>query len=587
MIFFDFEVFKFNWLVVAIDPIKREEFVIHNNKDELVKLYELYKNDIWVGFNCRNYDVYILKAILLGFNPKEVNDFIIVQGKKGYQYSKLFNKIPLNAYDVYLGFNGLKTLEAFQGHSIYESDVDFDLDRPLTPAELAESIEYCRNDVMETINVFIEQKQEFDAKFALIKTFGLPLSNIEKTQAQLAAIILGAKKQTYNDEFDIRVPNNLMLGKYQFIADWFLNAKKATTEEMIANKLNYKDATEWSKYFYNRSLETEINGVPHKVALGGLHGAIPINYTCADDEYLIMADVDQLYPTLMVKYRLLSRSVSDYGKFEDILNTSLRLKAEKKKKEREPYKRICNITYGAEGDKYNAMYDPLHRTLVCVFGQLFLIDLLEKIEPHSILLQSNTDGILIKIKRSDFELIDDLIYEWEQRTGLHMSFDLYKSVYQKDVNNYIVVDYEGNAKSKGAYVKKLSKLDYDLPIVNKAVFDYIVKKKPVEDTINECDDLIEFQKIYKVSSKYAFATHNGKKLNGKVFRVFASTAMGDTYLGKCKSEGATNEKFGNCPESCFIDNGDVTNKKVNWKLDKQWYIDLSKKRIEDFGIKME
>ena len=82
--------------------------------------------------------------------------------------------------------------------------------------------------------------------------------------------------------------------------------------------------------------------------------------------------------------------------------------------------------------------------------------------------------------------------------------------------------------------------------------------------------------------------HNGKRLNGRVFRVFASTAMGDTYLGKCKSKGATIEKFNGCPDACFIDNGDITDKKVNWKLDKQWYITIAKKRIEEkFGIKME
>ena len=85
-------------MVVAIDPVNDNEFVIVNNKSELERLYRKYKKDIWVGYNLRNYDQYILKAILLllGFNPKTVNDWIIVKKRKGWEFSSLFNKIHLN-----------------------------------------------------------------------------------------------------------------------------------------------------------------------------------------------------------------------------------------------------------------------------------------------------------------------------------------------------------------------------------------------------------------------------------------------------------------------------------------------------------
>ena len=83
MLFFDFEVFKEDWLVVGIDPINQSEVVIVNNKSELEKLYNEHKNDIWVGYNCRNYDQYILKGIICGFDPKLINDWIIVKGRKG------------------------------------------------------------------------------------------------------------------------------------------------------------------------------------------------------------------------------------------------------------------------------------------------------------------------------------------------------------------------------------------------------------------------------------------------------------------------------------------------------------------------
>ena len=382
MLFFDFEVFKYDWLVVAIDPIQKKEHIIVNNKYELEKLYKTYKRDIWVGFNCRNYDQYILKGILCGFDPKVINDWIIVKGRKGWEFSSLFNKIPLNLYDVMPGIPiSLKVLEGFQGFSIHESSVDFNIDRKLTPKELEETINYCRFDVLNTIEVFIKRKNEFDSQMSLVQTFNLPLSHLGKTQAQLAAIILGAKKKRFKDEWNIRLPHTAQLGRYKAVGEWFLDK---------------------ANHCYDCKLDTEICGLTHTIAWGGIHaGKKQYNYKCKPHEVILDIDVDQLYPTLMIVYGLLSRSVEEPERFKNVLDTSLRLKREGKKKEREPYKRICNITYGAEGDAFNPMYDPLHRNLVCVFGQVLIIDLLEKIEDLIELLQSNTDGIFIKLNRSD------------------------------------------------------------------------------------------------------------------------------------------------------------------------------------------
>ena len=229
ILFFDFEVFKHDWLVVAIDPIKQKEYVIVNNKTELEQLYKTYKQDIWVGFNCRNYDQYILKGILLDFNPKQINDWIIVKGRKGWEFSSLFNKIPLILYDTMPNPPvSLKTLEGFLGYSIHETSVDFNIDRKLTNQEIQETIKYCRFDVLNTIEVFLKRKGEFDAQMDLLKAFNLPLSYLGKTQAQLAAVILDAKKVRFKDDWDIRLPDNVDLGKYSKVADWFLDKNNQT-----------------------------------------------------------------------------------------------------------------------------------------------------------------------------------------------------------------------------------------------------------------------------------------------------------------------------------------------------------------------
>ena len=561
--FFDFEVYAQLWTVTIINPVEKTETVIVNDPKKLNHYYEQHKNEIFVGYNCRGYDQYIFKGILCGFDPKEINDFIIVKHRDGWQFSDLFRQIPLIIYDVMPNPPvSLKTLEGFMGSDIRETEIPFDYKGKFTPEMIQQVLKYNKHDVEQTIEVFLQRKNEFDAQLALVKEFGLPLVHIGKTQAQLAAIILGASRREFSDEWEIRLPETLQLSKYKYIADWFLDL---------------------NNHRYDANLETDVAGVPHVFGYGGLHGAKKqYNYVCGPDETLVMADVDQLYPTLMIRYGLLSRAISTINnKFEIILNTSLRLKKEKKKKQREPYKRICNITYGAQGDRYNPMYDPLHRNLVCVYGQVLLLDLIEKLEDFCEIIQSNTDGILVKIKISDYERLDDTVFEWEKRTGLHMSFDEFKAIYQKDVNNYIAVDYDGNMKTKGAYVKGLSALDYDLPIINRAMKDYIVKGIPVETTINNCNDLIEFQKIVKVSSKYAAGWYQGRILQDKCFRVFASKKpLG--IIGKVKTLDSKPEKFASTPENCFIYNDSVKGLTVPDDLDKQWYVNLTNKRLKQF-----
>ena len=78
MLFYDFEVFKHDWLVVVIDVTNKLEHVIINDAEQLQEVYDNNKHDVWVGYNSRGYDQYILKGLLCGFNAKKINDFIIV-----------------------------------------------------------------------------------------------------------------------------------------------------------------------------------------------------------------------------------------------------------------------------------------------------------------------------------------------------------------------------------------------------------------------------------------------------------------------------------------------------------------------------
>lgn len=572
--FYDFEVFKEDWLVVIINLYEKSETIIVNDKQKLEEYYEAHKNEIWIGYNNNHYDQYIFKAILCGFDPKKVNDFIIAQDNPGWKFSSMFRKITMYNYDtMFRSDRGLKALEGFMGNNIKETSVPFDIDRKLTAVEIAETIKYCRHDVEQTIEVFFQRKDKFDAQMGLIKMFNLPLSDISRTLTQLSAKVLEAQrpKESRHDEFNISFPDTLRVEKYKEVVDW------------------YKDENNRD---YSKSLTINVAGVETQFGWGGIHSAVP---KYVGEGYFINMDVTSLYPSLMIRYNLHSRNIKDPKKYVDMYHTRVKMKAEKNPLQialKEP----LNGSYGAMKDKNNPLYDPLMANNICVHGQLLLLDLMEKLEPHADIIQSNTDGILIKmpdkvpgsyLKNAEdawFRLIDDIVYEWEKRTGLKMEFDEYYKIFQKDVNNYVAVSPDGKYKSKGSYVKKQNPLDYDLPIVNKAMIEYMVHNIPVEKTINECHDLIMFQKIIKLTGKYKHAIHNSEILSEKCFRVFASLDKSDAYIGKQKTEGATIEKFANTPEHCFIVNTDVKKAKVPNRLDKHWYIDCAKERLRQFGV---
>lgn len=589
MIIYDFEVFKYNWLICWLDTVTKKHYKIWDSKELLEKFYNHYKNTIMIGYNSRNYDQYILKGILAGFNPYEISKWIVVDDRRGYEFSKLLNNFRILNYDCMVFGRSLKELEAFMGHDIQETPIPFDIDRPLTTEEKKLVEGYCFHDVDETADVFLETKDTFETIVRLIEEFNLPQYMISKTETQLAAEILGAEYVRRDDEFDIKMPDTLELGKYQWILDehfypWAKNSK------------NYEEI----------KLNASVMGVSHDFGVGGLHGA---KKKYMGTGLFLMADVDSYYPASMIIYQFLSRNVQNPSKYRKIRDARLVLKRDKNPRQA-CYKLVLNKTFGGAKDKYNKLYDPRQANNLCIANQLFLVDLLDKLEGHCELIQSNTDGILVKLYNyTDEEKIMSIIHAWEERTGFTMGIDKYCKVIQRDVNNYILVKEDGSLKRKGSVVKKLSRLDNDLPIVNKAVVNYFVYGISPEETISKATQLIDFQKITKVSgNKYDFVVHgipttkqvfvsdgwdgykideiqfdgNLKILNEKVNRVFASVDSEDGGLYKKHKSKNTLDKVSSTPLYCFIDNGNIENKSIPEKLDKSWYVQTAWERINDF-----
>lgn len=309
-----------------------------------------------------------------------------------------------------------------------------------------------------------------------------------------------------------------------------------------------------------------------------------------------------MYPTTDIEYNLLSRKFKNPDDFRQMRDFRLELKAKKNSKNK-ALKPLINGTYGASKDRNGAMYDPLMANLTCIFGQLFILDVIDKIEPYCRLLQTNTDGIFVLCENEEMaQKVSEIIHSVGKRIKMEFEIERYTKLIQKDVNNYIAITEDGEFECKGAMVKFNKPLDNNLPILNDAVRNYLAYGIPVEQTINECNELIKFQNVIKLSAKYkevwlgnSITTNDkvtsidGELLKGKVHRTFASKRIEDGGIFKAKvTKGIkTYEKFANTPDHLFIDNSDIHDKEIPEYLDKQFYINEAKKRIEMFITKDE
>ncbi len=88
-------------VIILIIALNSKKTVIVNDRKGLLKFYMQEKGKLYFSYNGRNYDNFIYKAIILGMNPKEVNDKIINEGLKGFQISDRFKDIELYDFDCY------------------------------------------------------------------------------------------------------------------------------------------------------------------------------------------------------------------------------------------------------------------------------------------------------------------------------------------------------------------------------------------------------------------------------------------------------------------------------------------------------
>lgn len=308
-------------------------------------------------------------------------------------------------------------------------------------------------------------------------------------------------------------------------------------------------------------------------------------------------DVASYYPHLMTICGYTSRNIPSPEVFENVLEQRMKAKAAGDKATANALKLVVNTTYGAMLNQYNDLFDPLMGRSVCITGQLFLLELAQNLYQNIedlVIVQLNTDGVMLEFYEDQYDEVLAIVNEWQSRTGFELEEDSVALIAQKDVNNYVEVQPNGSVKTKGGYLVRgiapagAFNINNNACIVATALKEYFVNGTPVEETINGCNDIFQFQLIAKAGAKYREAYHlvDGEQVPvQKVNRVYATKDERYGKLFKVKAENDATAKIEMLPEHCIIDND---NHLTIADVDKQFYIDMAKKRVNDFlGIKPE
>jgi NAD(P)-dependent dehydrogenase (short-subunit alcohol dehydrogenase family) len=257
------------------------------------------------------------------------------------------------------------------------------------------------------------------------------------TNAQLVGAALGAKRTEFADSERTDIELHPKIKDY--IYD---NLPSAVVDKV----LHQKDSYELTLY---NNIVTFADGGIHSTYDLKIPKKIPqALYVESNDEWILMnVDASSYYPAIMIQLDSLSRSIKNKQLFVDVFNDRVAIKHKKNKTKDDDdrqlaYKLILNTTYGAGGCEFLDLCDKYHRSKCCRYGQLLLTALANKLYKNVSglsVIQTNTDGVLIYCRRKDVDAVLKYKDEWSQITGIGMDVDNVEKIWQRDVNNYLMI----------------------------------------------------------------------------------------------------------------------------------------------------
>lgn len=548
---YDIEVYKNLFMVTVLAKTgEHRMWYISENHSDLQEIVSYFNNrDLCVvGYNNSEYDDLVINYIiknffyLLSLKPKEVckaifkvSTSIIQEDNRENKYADYFQSVDLMKVGGIQ--KGLKQVAVNLKHPIIQ-DLPIPWDKPIKEQQIPKIAKYNLNDDDITLKLYNNLIEKIRLRKNVTDTYNINvMSDPDSGMANKFFEKFYSERTGFHpkDFKDLRTNRKVVKFKDAILPVIQFKTKelnKVLTDLRTTGGVVIDD--EGGKITFSHPT-FRFGGIEYQIGAGGLHSVDAPGLFVSDKKYVYRdADVGSFYPNIMINYGIKPAHLDDC--FIDILRMlttdrllSKRLAGEAKKAgdillydvhqtKADAFKIVVNATFGKLGFKYSFLYDPLAMIQVTLNGQLFLLMLIEELTLRGFqIISANTDGIICKVERSREKEYYNICKEWEQKTKFGLEYVDYKKYIRTTVNDYLVLkEYEGefnekeHIKAKGDLDKNLWKdvtKGFDKPIVSLAVHNHFIHGIPIDKTIRNHKDILDFCMSKKNGDKYTNEYH--------------------------------------------------------------------------------
>lgn len=415
-----------------------------------------------------------------------------------------------------------------------------DWTKPLPLEDFDSMIDYNINDIESTSELLNRCKKDVDLRIAIEDEYGVRV--LSKDGVNIGMKILTQKYLektglTWQDIKDLRSPMSVIPLKDVILP--FIKYDSPILQRVLDDMKN-QIVSPGRKGYENKFV---FNNLRYSVGVGGIHSVnSPEIIIPRDDEMLIDIDVASLYPSMLIEYEFYPKHL---GKeflevYKQIKDERIEAKHNGDKVKNETLKLALNGLSGNLQNEHNFCYSPFAVMQIRINGQLLLLMLAEKLTQIGCrIVQANTDGLFVLLKKDVYSKVNSICREWEQLTKLTLEEDRFKAMYQYAINDYFAITEDNKVKEKGMFITTV-KLGKGLTpkIIPKAVISFFKDGISVEDTIKNCTDIRDFLMSEKTGKQWHVEYMNEEQQ--RTNRFYASTNGG--YLWKWKYSNDSNIK---------------------------------------------
>lgn len=410
-----------------------------------------------------------------------------------------------------------------------------DWTKPLPLEDFDSMIDYNINDIESTSELLNRCKKDVDLRIAIEDEYGVRV--LSKDGVNIGMKIFTQKYLektglTWWDIKDLRSPMSVIPLKDVILP--FIKYDSPILQRVLDDMKN-QIVSPGRKGYENKFV---FNNLRYSVGVGGIHSVnSPEIIIPRDDEMLIDIDVASLYPSMLIEYEFYPKHL---GKeflevYKQIKDERIEAKHNGDKVKNETLKLALNGLSGNLQNEHNFCYSPFAVMQIRINGQLLLLMLAEKLTQIGCrIVQANTDGLFVLLKKDIYSKVNSICREWEQLTKLTLEEDRFKAMYQYAINDYFAITEDNKVKEKGMFITAV-KLGKGLTpkIIPKAIISFFKDGISVEDTIKNCTDIRDFLMSEKTGKQWHVEYMNEEQQ--RTNRFYASTNGG--YLWKWKDTG--------------------------------------------------